>query len=61
MINQVIRDTTVHIWNDFYSIICQEKKILNFIRPRSNDAFNVSHQKRLIFLTRLRVGLSHLK
>ena len=37
-----------------------KKKILNFIRPRSNDAFNVSHPKGLIFLTRLRVGISHL-
>ena len=38
-----------------------KKKILNFIRPRSNDVFNVSHPKGLIFLTRLRVGLSHLR
>ena len=37
-----------------------KKKISNFIRPRSNDVFKVSHPKRLIFLTRLRVGLSHL-
>ena len=61
MASQIIRDTTVHIGNDFYAIICEEKKVLNFIRTRSNDAFNVSHQKGLIFLTRLRVGLSHLK
>ena len=29
-----------------------KKKILNFIRPRSNDVFNVSHPKGRIFLTR---------
>ena len=38
-----------------------KKKILSFIRPLSNDVFNVSHPKRLIFLTRLCVGLSHLR
>ena len=34
---------------------------MNFIRPRSNDVFNVSHPKGLIFLTRLRIDLNHLK
>ena len=38
-----------------------KNNILNFIRPHSNDVFNVSHSKGLIFLTRLRVGLSHLR
>ena len=38
-----------------------KKKILNFARARSNDVFNVSHPKGLNFLTRLRVGLSHLR
>ena len=38
-----------------------KKKILNFIRPRTNDVFNVNHPNRLIFLTRLRVGLNHLR
>ena len=37
-----------------------KKKNLNCIRPCSNDIFNISHPKGLIFLTRLRVGLSHL-
>ena len=37
-----------------------KKKILNFIRPCSNDVFNVNHPKRLIFITRLRVGFGHL-
>ena len=36
------------------------KNILNFIRPRSNNVFNVSHPKGLIFLTRLRISLNHL-
>ena len=61
MPNQVIRDTRIQISNDFYSIIWKEKKILNFIGPRSNDVFNVSHQKAQIFLTHLCFGLSHLK
>ena len=38
-----------------------KKKILNFIGPRSSNAFNVSHQKELIFLTHLCVGPSHLR
>ena len=42
-----------------YSIF--KKKKLIFIRPRSNDIFNVYYQKVLIFLTRFCVGLSHLK
>ena len=43
------------------SYLTFKKKVLNFIRPRNNDVFNISHPKRLIFLTRRRVGLSHLK
>ena len=42
-----------------YSTI--KKKILNFVRSRSNDVFHVIHQKGLIFLTRLRLGLSQLR
>ena len=38
-----------------------KKNILNFIRPHSNDVFNVSHPKGLVFLTCLRVVLSHLR
>ena len=38
-----------------------KENILNLIRPRSNDVFNVSQPKGLIFLTRLRVDLSHLR
>ena len=38
-----------------------KKNILNLIRPPSNDVFNVRHPKRLILLTRLRVGLNHLR
>ena len=48
-----------YIWNSpSYSTF--KKKTLNFIGPRSNNIFNVSHPKGLIFLTRLRVGLSDL-
>ena len=35
------------------------KNILNYLRPRSKDIFNVSHPKGIFFLTCLRVGLSH--
>ena len=38
-----------------------KKKILNFIRPRSKDVFNVIHPKGLIFSAHLRVCLSHLR
>ena len=52
-------------WNKLGSNICNsplystfKKKILNFVRPRSNNFFNVSHPKGLIYL---RFGLSHLR
>ena len=35
--------------------------VLSFIRSHSNDVFNVSHPKGLIFVIRLRVGLIHLR
>ena len=38
-----------------------KKKVLNFIRPHSNNVFNASHPKGVIFLTRLRVGFSYLR
>ena len=38
-----------------------KKKILSFIRPTPNSVFNCHHPKGLIFLTRLRLGLSHLR
>ena len=43
------------------SYLTFKKKVLNFIRPRSNDVFNFSHPKGLIFLTRLGVGFSHVR
>ena len=43
------------------SYLTLKKKILNFITPRSNDVFNVSHPKGVTFLTLRRIGLSHLK
>ena len=47
--------------NNSRSYATSKKNILNFIRPRSNDAFKVRHPKELIFLTRLRAGLSYLR
>ena len=38
-----------------------KKEILNFTRPFSNNVFNVSYPKGLIFLTRLRAVHSHLR
>ena len=43
------------------SYLTFKKKVLNFIRPRSNDVFSVSHPKGLNFLTNLRVGFSHVR
>ena len=37
------------------------KRIFDFIRPRSNDVFNVSHPKGPIFLTSLHVALCQLR
>ena len=38
-----------------------KKKILSFIRPSSNSVFNCHHPEGITFLTRLRLGLSHLR
>ena len=45
------------------SDICNSPSYLTlaFIKHRNNVAFNVSHPKGLIFLTRLRVSLRHLR
>ena len=37
-----------------------EKVILKFIRPETNQVFNVDSSKGLKFLTRIRLGLSYL-
>ena len=37
------------------------KRILEFIRPHPNSIFNVPNCLGLTYLTRLRVGLSHLR
>ena len=37
------------------------KRILEFIRPQPNSIFNVPNSLGLTYLTRLRVGLSHLR
>ena len=38
-----------------------KKQILKFIRPSPNSTFNVHNPHRIKLLTRLRVGLSHLR
>jgi len=38
-----------------------KKQILTFIRPSPNSVFNCHHPQGLKFLTRLRLGLSHLR
>ena len=35
--------------------------IFKFIRPKSSSVFNVRHHQGAIFLTRLRIGFSHLR
>ena len=41
------------------SISIFKSKLLSFIRPVQNNIYNISDPKGLIFLTRLRLGLSH--
>ena len=38
-----------------------KKHLLNFIRPNSNNVFNINNPLRLKLLTRLRIGFRHLK
>ena len=38
-----------------------KKNILSFIRPKANSVFNCNSSKGLKFVTRLRLGLSHLR
>ena len=38
-----------------------KKHLLNFIRPNSNNVFNINNPLGLKLLTRLRIGFSHLK
>ena len=38
-----------------------KKHLLNFIRPKSSNAFNINNPLGLKLLTRLRIGFSHLK
>ena len=38
-----------------------KKNILSFIRPKANSVFNCNSSKRLKFVTRLRLGLGHLR
>ena len=58
--------STIIEWNKLDSNICSSpyqlfrKRILEFIKPRPNSIFNVPNSSSLTYLTRLRVGLSHL-
>ena len=40
------------------SYLVFQKNLLDLMGPRSNNIFNVSYQKGLVFLTRLHIGLS---
>ena len=60
--------STIIEWNKLDSNICCSpsyklfrKQILKFIRPQPNSIFNVPNSLGLTYLTRLRVGLSHLR
>ena len=43
------------------SISVFKKKILNFIRPSPNSVFDIRNPKGIKLITRLRLGLSHLR
>ena len=43
------------------SISVFKEKILNFIRPSLNSAFDIRNPKGIKLITRLRLGLSHLR
>ena len=38
-----------------------KKRILEFIRPKANSIFNIHNPMGIKYLTRLRLGFSHLK
>ena len=55
-------------WNKLHSRLRKGKSftdfktnILSFIRPKANNEFNCNSSKGLKFVTRLRLGLSHLR
>ena len=48
-------------WNNDYDIRNLKKRIFKFIRPSSDSTFNVHNPLGIKLLTRLRVGLSHLR
>ena len=43
------------------SIVTFKKRILSFIRPSANSTFNCHNPRRIKLLSRLRLGLSHLR
>ena len=38
-----------------------KKRLLEFIRPKANSIFNIHNPMGIKYLTRLRLGFSHLK
>ena len=68
LLNSLFFPSALVEWNNLDSDIRNfsshwifKKNILTFVRPRSNDVFNVSHPKGHNFLTCLHVGLSYLR
>ena len=59
---------TIREWNELDTSICQapshlvfRKALLDYIQPTANSTFGTNYVSGLKFLTRLRVGFSHLK
>ena len=48
-------------WNNDYDNRNLKKRIFRFIRPSPDSTFNVHNPLGIKLLTRLRVGLSHLR
>ena len=66
--SETIFPSTVTEWNNLYNIIRKsesvnafQKQIFKFIRSSPNSTFNVRNPHGIKLLTRLRVGLSHLR
>ena len=58
LLNGTNQPLILEIWTVFRAF---EKGILNFIRSSPNSIFNCQNPKALKFITRLRLGLSHLR
>ena len=60
--------STISDWNKLDPSLCNseifltfQKNILHFIRPVTNCVYNSHNPKRVKLITRLRLGLSHLR